>query len=373
MSVWNFLRLYALFGKDNLVDRPWTGVDPPSRILVIRFHATGDVALTLSACLMLRRRFPNSLIDYLTVNLNAGLPKALKAVDSVRILPDVFRPEAGKAETFLRRAWFRMAVPIKALVLTSHRYDLVIDLQNNPASRRVVRIIKPTACSFFDRFSPVSAESRILGTLERAGLHGCQLSYARELRQPWPELARNLLVASGWSGRPLVVLNPAGLWPSRNWPLDRYAETARYILARQDVEFVILGTDRIRSASEFLIGRIGSKVIRLDNKTSLSLAMGVLGLASVVLSEDSGLAAMALTIGIPTVILLGSTRHDWTTPTAPHTICLHSGDMECGSCMAPLCRYGDVPCLTRYSSELVANHVLNFLTLADEGEIPGKA
>lgn len=362
MSVWNFLRLTALFGRDNLVDRPWIGRASPSRILVIRFHATGDVALTLAACLTLRRRFPDSRIDYLTMKLNSGLPAASQAVDSVQILADIFRPEAGQVEMFFRRAWFRLAVPVKALVLMRHHYDLVIDLQNNSASRRLVKILKPTACSFFDRFSPISAESRIMGTLERAGLDRCRLSYAPELREPWPGRARNLLAGSGWAGRPLIVLNPAGLWPSRNWPLDKYAETARHILARQDVEFVMLGTDRIRAASEYLFGRIGSRLIRLENKTSLSLALGVLSLASVVLSEDSGLAAMALTMGIPTVILLGSTRHDWTTPTAPHTICLHSGDLECGSCMAPLCRYGDVHCLTRYSAELVANHVLNLFT-----------
>ncbi|HEY2149873.1 MAG TPA: hypothetical protein VGH34_03645, partial [Vicinamibacterales bacterium] len=51
--------------------------------------------------------------------------------------------------------------------------------------------------------------------------------------------------------------------------------------------------------------------------------------------------------------LFGSTRHAWSTPLGPHTLCLHSGDLECGSCMDAECRFGDVHCLTRYTAEFI--------------------
>jgi heptosyltransferase-2 len=68
--------------------------------------------------------------------------------------------------------------------------------------------------------------------------------------------------------------------------------------------------------------------------------------------------------GVPTLALFGSSRHVWSAPLGDHTMCLHSGDLECGSCMEPTCRYGDVHCLTRYSAEHLVERAAALLARA---------
>jgi ADP-heptose:LPS heptosyltransferase len=64
---------------------------------------------------------------------------------------------------------------------------------------------------------------------------------------------------------------------------------------------------------------------------------------------------MAWATGVPTLALFGSSRHVWSAPLGEHACCLHSGDLACGACMEPTCRYGDIHCLTRYSAEYVVD------------------
>lgn len=335
-------------------DRPWESTTSPARILLMRLHATGDVALTLSASLGVRRRFPNARIDYLTTQSNGQLFDATTICDTVHLVSDNFHPLDGRLVRRLRAGRHDLGVLLRATQLRTSRYDVVIDLQNNVASRRALRILDPPAWARFDRFSPLPAEQRTLDTIGRAGFKNCQPLYDAAVKETYLLRARSLLESSGWQNEsPLIVLNPAGLWPTRHWPLERYVQVAKALMEERDVQFVVLGTSRIEESARHLAEHLGASLINLVNRTSLGTALAVLRLASAALTEDSGLAAMAVSIGTPTLLLLGSTRHDWTTPIGPHTRCLHSGDLDCGSCMQSTCRHGDVRCLTRYSPATV--------------------
>jgi ADP-heptose:LPS heptosyltransferase len=126
----------------------------------------------------------------------------------------------------------------------------------------------------------------------------------------------------------------------------------------QNWHFVLLGTSRIRKQAAFLEEQIGDAVLNLTEQTSLEEALGVLRHASVVISEDSGLLHMGWASGVPTLALFGSTNHVWSQPVGRHVRSLHSGDLECGACMSPECRFGDVRCLTRYTPDFVYAQVM---------------
>jgi ADP-heptose:LPS heptosyltransferase len=81
--------------------------------------------------------------------------------------------------------------------------------------------------------------------------------------------------------------------------------------------------------------------------------MAILKLCTLVVSEDSALFHMAWAMGIPSLLLLSSTRADWTCHTSKNVICLNSNDLSCGNCMAPECKYGDVHCLSRFTPKFV--------------------
>ena len=335
---------------EDLSSNPWDGGPPPVRILVIRFHAVGDVAITLPACTALRKLLPEAQIDYLTGHVCRELPGSLTIFDTVHVFPET------------RSRWDRGLQTLKmASRLTKLRYEMVIDLQRNWVTRAIRRSCLPPFWSEFDRFSPAPAGERVLESFWSAGFQDLAADYAMPVRAPLVAAARTRLLALGWDGiSPLICLNPAGLWKTRNWPPEHYADLARLVLRQTKATFVLLGDERIAETGKFLAGAI-PHAINLIGLTTLDEAFAVVQLLVGMVSDDSGLMHMAWNSGVPTLALLGSSRHDWSAPLGPHSRTLHSGDLECGACMKPECAFGDVHCLTRYTPETVLQSLLVLL------------
>lgn len=334
----------------------WTLPEKPKRILVIRFHAIGDVAITLSSCVALQQAFPTAQIDFLTTQPSAELPQSLTIFNNILIYPSGGTRLKRIAKTI---EWMFRLMPTN--------YDIVIDLQRNWVSRSLRLAVHPKAWSEFDRFSPFPAGERVIRTFHQIGFEHLRPVYHLPFRQELLSRAQKNLFSNGRNETtPLVVLNPAGLWPTRNWPTENYVELGKKIIDKYHAQLLLIGTERIEAKARFLTDRLGDAVLNLVGKTTLAEAYAFLQFTSAVVSEDSGLMHMAWTSGVPTVALFGSSRHDWSAPLGSHVKCLHSGDLECGACMEPTCKYGDIHCLTRYSPQRVFDELQEFLAIRAE-------
>lgn len=323
--------------------RPWTGQTPPARVLAIRLQATGDVAITLPYLRALARVLPHARIDFVTRADLAELARAVRVFDRVHALG------GGWSE---RRQLVATLTAIPRLAM--RRYDVVIDLQNNRVSRTIRRALAPRGWSAFDRWSARSAGERTKRTIEALGFQLPEIEPALPLADE--RLGLDVLARAGWDpSRDLVVLSPAGAFVTRNWPVERYAEFAAIWAARHpQTQFAVVGLASLRATANALESVLGQQLINLAGGTTLAQALGVVQRAALVVAEDCGLMHMAWTSGVPTLALFGSSRHVWSAPLGAHTRCLHSGDLPCGACMEPTCRFGDVHCLTRYTAEQVA-------------------
>lgn len=331
--------------------RPWQDERPPRRILAIRLHAAGDAVITLPALRGVRARFSEARIDFLTLEENAEIPRSLVVFDRVYGL--------GGGRSHRRHL---LAAVLLLPVLLRRRYEVVLDLQNNRVSRLVRRALRPAAWSEFDRFSPNPAGERVRWTVEAAGLSVEPVLARPALRDA--ECGLELLRSGGWTPHTmLVVLNPAGAFPSRNWPLENYARFAELFrrACSRPARFLLLGLPAMAAKARTLAARLDGSAIDLVGKTSPAQAFAILQQAVLVVSEDSALMHMAWTSGIPTVALLGSTRGDWARPLGAHSVCLDSGDLPCGYCMERECRFGDTRCLTRRLPERIAEVALELL------------
>jgi lipopolysaccharide heptosyltransferase II len=322
---------------------PWRGAEPPKSVLAIRLQALGDVVITLPYLRALRHSLPGTDIDFLTRQEDGSIPRALMLFRSVEELG------GGRSE---RRQL--LLTPLIAPRLLARRYDIVLDLQNNRVSRTIRRLIRPRAWALFDRESPVAAGERTRRTIEAAGFPLPRVDAFLPLRNP--NLGLDVLGHAKWdSTRDLIVLSPAGAFASRNWPIERYARFADLWRQRHSAQFAIMGLTSLREKAAVLQARLGDDLLNLVGETTASQAFAIVQRASLVLTEDCGLMHMAWATGVPTLALFGSSRHVWSAPLGDHACCLHSGDLECGACMAPTCRYGDILCLTRYSAEYVVD------------------
>jgi len=246
-------------------------------------------------------------------------------------------------------------------------YEIVLDLQNNWVSRVIRVIANPRAWSEFDRFSPELAGSRVIKAFQNGGFRDLKPSFNPPLRKEVLVRAEKLLRENGWdSSSKLLLLNPAGLWITRQWPDESYLQLADLFVSTDSWQVLFMGTERIQTRVERFLRGFGGNSVNLVGKTTLGEALAVLRKVSLAISEDSGLMHMAWVSGIPTVALFGSSRHDWSSPIGNHSRCLHSGDLPCGACMSPECRYGDIHCLTRFSPSHVFSVASSLLAATAE-------
>jgi len=322
---------------------PWRGPSPPRRILIIRLHALGDVALTLPASLGLRARYPGARIDFLTSEPAASLLRSLAGFDQVHAIPS---PTDAGTRLIQAIRWGTYARRMN--------YDLILDLQRNWMTRTVRRLARPASWGEFDRFSPRPASERVMETFRRSGFTDVSPAHEMCLRKQVRLDALLLLRDHGFSpGKRLILLNPGGLWETRNWPVGNYVALAGIWLRREPVQFMLVGTERMREKAAQITRHLGSAAVNLVGRSTPGVAFAVLQHADAVITEDSGLMHMAWSSGIPTVALFGSGNHVWSAPTGNSCRVFHSGDLPCGQCMSPVCRYGDVRCLTRLTPEVV--------------------
>ncbi len=339
--------------QENFTFRKWDKPALPERILVIRLHAIGDTALTIPACNSLRKQYHKTVIDFMTSELSVPMLRAIGIFDNVFGFRDYSTLEM-KHDSLKARLDKLKEIKKWGAVLKKNNYDIIIDLQRNRASRLLRFFAGGEYYSEFDRLSPNAASLRTLATFHRAGFDSITNDCYLDLEPVLLSRAKHILLQNGWDGRSkLVVINPAGIWKTRNWPIENYAGLAELFANEGGYSFVIIGDERIKERAEYLRERIGKNLINLAGKTKLDEALGIFQLVWATVSEDSAVIHISWASGTPTLALLGSTRSDWTSPQPPHGASLNSSDLECGNCMEAECKFGDVHCLTRFTPEEV--------------------
>jgi heptosyltransferase-2 len=348
----------ATYHSPNIRSKPWRSDKLPQRILAIRLHALGDVVITLPYMQYLKKNLPGLTLDLLIREETDEIPKSLLLFDHVYSI--------GGGRNYKKQLLYST---ILLPQLYANRYDIVIDLQNNIVSKFFRKALMPKAWSEFDRFSPIAAGLRTKNTIEAIGLGKCfaESSFVQKNNTE----AIEVLQRHGWkTDHDLVILNPAGAFETRNWPIDNYSSFAKIWLEQfPKTQFIIMGIGTMVAKANYLKEQLGEHLMNIVNSTSPSQAFSIVQEAKFILSEDSGLMHMAWVSGIPTLALFGSTRSDWARPLGEHTIFFDSSDLTCGNCMKEICMYGNNKCMTRYKPEEVFEKAIALMNKVKEKKL----
>jgi heptosyltransferase-2 len=177
---------------------------------------------------------------------------------------------------------------------------------------------------------------------------------------PTPRLEVDLNEAARVSHRfmldtrvPLVVFCPGAEYgPAKRWPPEHFATLATLI--RQSfpyAQFVTLGSQKDAPIAQAITDR-APFVRNLCGQTALGEACALIGRATLVVSNDSGLMHVAAAMRRPLVALYGSTdpRH---TPPLSDTAQVQWLHLECSPCFARECPLGHLNCLRQLAPEHV--------------------
>ena len=173
--------------------------------------------------------------------------------------------------------------------------------------------------------------------------------------------AKELLETYGIDpGRTLIAIG-AGSTNSiaKRWPVEYFANLCDSAFDEFGSEIVLLGAPNESDVGRALSNLSKAKIHDLTGKTDLSLAMAILGIADLFVSNDMGLAHLAAGLGTPTVTLFGPTNEVATAPLGPNARFVREV-VECSPCMLRECPI-DHRCMRRLEPSRVFNVVTEML------------
>lgn len=275
---------------------------PPSRILVVRLGALGDIVHTIPAVAALRAAFPGAQIDWLVEDRHRPIVDLVTAIDHVVALPG--RGVSG---------WLAAAGALRR-----QRYDVALDLQGLMKSavlarmsgaRRVIgfsiwHLREKGARPFYSETGEGSAAHVIQKNLALLDVLGVRDA---TVRFPLADVRSAALAAVRAAAQgPYVLINPGAAWPNKRWPAERFGEIAAFV---RDVHgwpsFVLWGPGEEALAAAVV--QASSTAAQLAPPTTVPDLLALSRDASLMVSGDTGPLHIAAAAGTPTVALFGPT------------------------------------------------------------------
>ncbi len=344
-----------------------------SKTLIIRLSSVGDIVLSTPLIRELRRRMPQSQIDYLVradyADLLRGNPHLSRLIEFPRggTLDDLRRTRAEIARA---------------------RYDRIIDIHGSLRSRilcRGLRNVGRIRKRVFARFLLVhfkrdiysffggspSVPGRYLETLAAWGVvddgEGPELFPSAEAEARAAGIFRALEERAAGN---VIGICPSARHFTKMWPSERFAECAAALGTRHGAGIVLFGdaaeAERCAAMAKDLASRAPAvPLLNAAGMLSLAETAAAMDHCRVILTNDSGLMHIAAARRRKVVAIFGSTvRQFGFFPPADRSIVLEEHGLKCRPC-TPIgratCPRGHFRCMLDITPARVISSVSAFM------------
>ncbi|MBN2408716.1 MAG: lipopolysaccharide heptosyltransferase II, partial [Candidatus Aminicenantes bacterium] len=152
--------------------------------------------------------------------------------------------------------------------------------------------------------------------------------------------------------QPLVILSPgASYGPAKRWPASRFARLAALFQERDAAAVLIIGSAGEAGIASDIVTSLDKKPAVLTGRTTLLQLLGLISLASLFVSNDTGPMHLANALHVPVVAIFGPTNPEVTGPFERPAAVLKK-DVPCWPCLYRTCPY-DHRCMTQIDPEEV--------------------
>ncbi len=285
--------------------------DELRRVLLIRLSALGDILLMTPVLNLLRATCPQAQIDVL---IKAEYRDLLRA-----------HPGIARLLTFdSRQSLLRTLRSLR-----TDRYDLALDLHRTPRSQLLLRGLRARRKLVYNkrvlrrallvrlgwntlrRMTPVpelyAAPLRRLGLTGRLGPPTMHLD-PESMEAMQAHITRNLLDTPH---QPLLAVAPGARWPTKCWPVERFAAVAQELAREKWAAVVILGGPDEVQLARTLCDKLDVPVVNGVGTLSLMHSAALLSRCRLLISNDSGLMHMATALQVPVVAIFGPTVQEF--------------------------------------------------------------
>lgn len=140
--------------------------------------------------------------------------------------------------------------------------------------------------------------------------------------------------------KPILALCPGAEFGSaKRWPEPYYSAVAQHYI-ELNWTVLLFGSDNDRAVAKAIRDQLPVEqyvsCISLAGQTELAQAVDIMSRASAVVSNDSGLMHVAAALGLPLVVVYGSTSPTFTPPLSDN-VAIEQLDVDCGPCFKREC------------------------------------
>lgn len=293
-------------------------LDKSNKILVIRYSSLGDVLLTTPVIRAVAACYPNTKIDFI---VKRQFEDTLK-----------YNPCINKLHVFDGKE------PHEELIqeLKSGGYDLVIDLQSNVRSKKLVNTLgvesynytKPTLKKFLLVNFKINlyTEVKRIPEMYADAIPGLQLDEdGLELHIP-----ENILAALS-DGAAYIGMCPGSKHYTKRW-LPEYFVDLGSMLNEQGYTIVLFGGKDDKQICADITNQIPNCINKCNDDNLLQTAAGMKQCKAIV-CNDSGMMHTASAVGVPLAVVFGSTVREFGFyPYNAQSLILENKSLSCRPC-----------------------------------------
>lgn len=325
----------------------------PKKILIVNPLNIGDVVLTGPMVRALKKEYPNASIDLMVTPITEKIAKCLPDIDQVLVYD-----KAGKHRRL------KDILELRAQMHSRH-YDLAITIHVSTRSAistwlsgAKFRIgLNSQGGSLFlthaidERTLFGHRAEQLIQLLQPLGISGNYTKLALQVEPKILERVKQKLALT--FERPIVLVCPFGNWPQKIWLEDRYRELLPQLA--QKAEVFLIGDRKVLPGLEAINSIAGGVAKIWAGDLDLIELVGLIKLATLMLTIDTGPLHIADAVGTPVVSLFGPTEPSCWGPRNENSVVI-SRDLSCKPCLQrPLCK--DNQCMKQISAQEVFEKV----------------
>lgn len=361
--------------------------DTISSIVVRGVNWVGDTIMSLPAWKELRKIFPDANITAWVPNglapllILAGVADRVITFDSsmgnsmkrVMKMPGILRPEGFQMAVLFQNAFesaltaYLARIPIRVGFCTDLRGPLLnapIQIPTDIRSRHEV---------FYYLEITRQLESLVHGRSQSAPLPpDCSIDPASEsLCGGEPALIENGLDL----GKPVYAFCPGSVnSEAKRWPKDLWARLAHMVIGDLGGQVIFLGATHEEPLIEEIISQCPNGPVNLAGGTDITESLRIMRCCSMVISNDTGSAHLAVAANTPVLTIFGPTIPGATAPYGEKTRIIQ-GRAHCSPCRHYMCPVPGHPCMRSVTPESVMEkiagpHTTNPAHGADRADFP---
>ncbi len=275
------------------------------KIAVLRANALGDFIFALPALTALRETYADAEISLLGRPWHTKLLKNRKSpVDRVIEIPrsegvyDVMPYDSSKILADFFDA------------MCEEKFDIAIQLHgggkysnpfiNNLGASLTIGTKTPDADSP-DLWIPyIYYHREILRWLELVSLIGAKTEHISPILAVTPEDISEAKHALGDTEKPFIIIHPGASDPRRRWPAEKFAQVADSLSA-QNYRIIVTGSADEKEVVEKVLANMKYPADNFYEKVSINGLIGLISLAQLIISNDTGPFHVAEAVGTKSI------------------------------------------------------------------------